>query len=272
MNKLTRNSALIIISSVLLMAIVSLIWTPYDPLQAIPNERFEGSSVRHLMGTDRYGRDVFSQIMVGSRISLLIGVVAVSIAAAVGVPLGIMAGMRRDIWDAIVMRLSDVLLAFPALLMAIIATAMVGSSTTTAMVAIGVASIPSFARVSRASTLRVMSQEFILAAQDAQRSKLYIALWHVLPNILGTAIVQASVAFSLAILAEAGLSFLGLGTPPPQPSWGRMLHSAQSSLVTAPWLAIWPGLAIASTVLGFNLFGDALRDKMDPRHEMSLGA
>ncbi len=268
----TGKAGLFVIACVLAVAIVSLFWTPYDPLHAMPNARLEGSSAQHWMGTDRYGRDVLSQIMVGSRISLLVGMVAVAVAAILGVPLGIAAGMNRGVWDALIMRLSDVLLAFPALLMAIVATAMFGSSTTTAMVAIGIASVPAFARVTRASTMRVMAQDFILAAKDAQRGTFYIAIRHVLPNILGVAIVQASIAFALAILAEAGLSFLGLGTPPPEPSWGRMLQSAQSSLSSAPWLAIWPGAAIALTVLGFNLFGDGLRDQVDPRHETSVRA
>ncbi|AZA08773.1 ABC transporter permease [Corynebacterium pseudopelargi] len=274
MKSLNANAkaGLFVIACVLAVALLSIFWTPYDPLHAIPNERLEGSSAQHWMGTDRYGRDVLSQIMVGSRISLLVGVVAVTVAAVIGVPLGIAAGMNRGVWDAVIMRLSDVLLAFPALLMAIVATAMFGSSTTTAMVAIGIASVPAFARVTRASTMRIMSQDFILAAKDAQRSTFSIAIRHVLPNILGVAIVQASIAFALAILAEAGLSFLGLGTPPPEPSWGRMLQSAQSSLSSAPWLAIWPGAAIALTVLGFNLFGDGLRDQVDPRHETSVRA
>lgn len=258
----------IIVAAVVVMATVSLVWTPYDPVQVFPAERLGGSSLSHLFGTDRYGRDVFSQIMAGSRITLFVGLVAVAIAGLLGTPLGVIAGMRGGWLETFVMRGADLMLAFPALLLAIVSGAVFGASTLSAMVAIGIAGIPGFARVSRAGTLQVMNRDFVQAARSSKISAPVIAVRHVLPNITSILIVQASVAFALAILAEAALSFLGLGTPPPDPSWGRMLQTAQASLGVTPMLAVWPGLAIAVTVLGFNLLGDGLRDAIDPKREV----
>ncbi|QGU05231.1 ABC transporter permease [Corynebacterium comes] len=255
----------IIVGVTVLLALVSLVWTPYDPVHAMPYDRLLGSSPEHLMGTDRYGRDVFSRIMAGAQITLFVGLVAVGISSLIGVPFGILAGMRRSWAETLIMRGADLMLAFPALLLAIITGAVFGPSTLTAMVAIGIAGIPGFARVARAGTLQVMTEDYIASARVSRVPGLIIAGRHVLPNIAGVIIVQASVAFALAILAEAALSFLGLGTSPPDPSWGRMLQSAQASLGSAPQLALWPGLAIAFTVLGFNLLGDGLRDVLDPR-------
>lgn len=255
----------VIVALVVLMAVVSLVWSPYDPVAASPFDRLQPSSPAHLMGTDRFGRDVFSRVLAGSRITLFVGLVAVTISAVAGTILGIWAGMRRGWVETIIMRGADVLLAFPALLLAIVAGAAFGPSTTTAMIAIGIAGIPGFARVARAGTLQVMTQDYVAAARISRVSGPVIAWRHVLPNIAGILVVQATVAFALAILAEAALSFLGLGTAPPEPSWGRMLQSAQPFLASAPHLVVWPGLAIAITVLGFNLLGDGLRDALDPR-------
>lgn len=265
-----RFSATLIVGSVLvglvvLAALVSLFWTPYDPVRAVPSDRLLGSSADHLMGTDRYGRDVFSGILYGARITLFVGLIAVGIALLVGTPLGILAGMRGGITEEVAMRGTDILLAFPALLVAIVFGAVFGAGTVTAMVAIGIGSIPGFARVARSGTLQVMSTEYVLAARASSQSGLRIARRHVLPNIAGMVVVQCSVTFALAVLAEAALSFLGLGTPPPVPSWGRMLQESQQFLGSQPTLAIWPGAAIAVAVLGFNLLGDGLRDRFDPK-------
>lgn len=263
---LSGKIGLTIVAAVVAVAALSLVWTPYDPLQAMPADRLAGSSAEHWLGTDRYGRDTLSRIMAGSRITSLVGVVAVSISAVAGTVLGIVAGMRRGIAETLIMRGADIVLAFPALLLAIVAGAVFGPSTLTAMIAIGIAGIPGFARVARSGTLQVMTQDYIAAARISRVPGPVIAVRHVLPNLAGILVVQASIAFALAILAEAALSFLGLGTPPPEPSWGRMLQSAQASLGSAPQLALWPGAAIAVTVLGFNLLGDGLRDVFDPRH------
>ncbi|MGQ3383468.1 ABC transporter permease [Glutamicibacter sp. TV12E] len=254
-----------LVALVLIAALVSFIWTPYDPVQAVPADRLQGSSAQHLMGTDRYGRDVFSGVLYGARITLLVGLVAVGIALLIGTPLGILAGMRGGMTEEVTMRGADILLAFPALLVAIMFGAVFGASTLTAMLAIGIGSIPGFARVARSGTLQVMSTEYIMAAKAASQSSWRIARRHVLPNIIGMVVVQCSVSFAIAVLAEAALSFLGLGTPPPVPSWGRMLQESQQFLGTYPMLAVWPGVAIAAAVLGFTLLGDGLRDRFDPK-------
>jgi len=233
----------VLVGLVVAAALVSFLWTPYDPVKVDAAHRLLGFSASNLFGTDKFGRDVFSQIMVGARTTLYVGIVAVGIAAVIGTPLGI----------------------FPALLLAIMFGAVFGADTLTAMIAIGIATIPSFARIARAGTLQVMSTEFVLAARAGGRSRLWVAGRHVLPNIGGLLIVQASVSFAIAVLAEAALSFLGFGTRPPTPSWGRMLQESQELLTIHPRLALVPGIAIAVAVLGFNLLGDGLRDRLDPR-------
>ncbi|EMQ99145.1 ABC transporter permease [Paeniglutamicibacter gangotriensis] len=255
----------VLVSLVVLAAVLSFIWTPYNPYEQFFAEKHQGSSLSHLMGTDRLGRDVFSNILYGARITLLVGLVAVGIALLVGTPLGILAGMKRGATEEVTMRFADILLAFPALLMAIMFAAVYGPGTVSAMVAIGIGSIPGFARIARSGTLQVMSTEYVQAARASSQPALRVAWRHVMPNIVGMVVVQSSVTFALAVLAEAALSFLGLGTQPPTASWGRMLQESQQYISINPMLVVWPGLAIAVAVMGFNLLGDGLRDRFDPK-------
>ncbi|GAA4374487.1 ABC transporter permease [Paeniglutamicibacter cryotolerans] len=255
----------VLVGLVAAAAVLSLFWTPFDPVQAFPSERLQGSSPTHLMGTDWLGRDIFSIVLTGAQVTILVGLAAVAIALLVGTPLGILAGMKRGATEEVTMRFADVLLAFPALLVAIVFSAVFGASTMTAMVAIGIGSIPGFARVARAGTLQVMSTEYVQAARASSQPALRVAWRHVMPNIVGMVVVQCSVTFALAVLAEAALSFLGLGTPPPIPSWGRMLQASQNYWGLYPMLAVWPGAAIAAAVMGFNMLGDGLRDRFDPK-------
>jgi peptide/nickel transport system permease protein len=257
----------ILVGLVVLCCLVSFVWTPYDPTLVDASIRLQGPSAEHWLGTDGFGHDVFSMILVGSRTTLLVGIVAVAVAAVIGIPLGIVAGMAGPGVGLWLMRWNDIMQAFPALLLAIIFGAIWGPSTLTAMVALGIGTAPAFARVARSGTLQVMSREYISAARAAGRGRWFTAVRHVLPNIAGVLIVQASVNFAVAVLAEAALSYLGLGTPPPTPSWGRMLQEAQQHVFGDPLLTVWPGCAIALTVLGFNLLGDGLRDLLDPRSE-----
>ena len=254
-----------IVALVAATALLSFFFTPFDPLQVNAPARLQGPGPRHWLGTDNLGRDLLSRILVGARITLLVGVVSVGIAVLIGTPVGIWAGMKRGAVEEITMRGADILLAFPALLLAIMFAAIYGASTVSAMAAIGLASVPGFARVARAGTLQVMNAEYVLAARAAAQRPVRIAVRHVLPNITGMLLIQCSVTFALAVLAEAALSFLGLGTPPPVPSWGRMLQESQQYWGTFPAMAIWPGLAIALAVMGFNLLGDGLRDWLDPK-------
>jgi peptide/nickel transport system permease protein len=257
----------LIVLGVVAMALVSFVWTPYDPTLVDPASRLAKPSPEHLLGTDKFGRDVFSQLLVGARTTLFVGIVAVGVAALIGVPLGILAAMATRWFGEVLMRGTDLLLAFPALLLAIMFSAVYGGSTLVAMIAIGIATVPAFVRLIRSGALQVMRTEYVLAARAAGRSPFAIGVRHVLPNVGSLVIVQASVSFAIAVLAEAALSFLGFGTPPPTPSWGRMLQESQEMLFSAPRLALFPGLAIAVAVLGFNLLGDGLRDYLDPRLE-----
>lgn len=258
-----------IVGTVVATALISFFWTPFDPTQIDAANPLLGVWEKgHVLGTDQFGRDVFSQIMKGSQTALFVGILAVSIAIVIGVPLGGFAAARRGLAEDAVMRTSDVIYAFPPVLLAILLVAALGAGTTPAMIAIGVAYVPIIARVTRGASLSVFQLDFVTAARSYGRSDTYIFLRHVLPNIASVLIVQVTVLFALAILAEAALSFLGIGTQPPIPSWGRSLRDAQTFLRLSPRLAFWPGIAIAFTVLGFNLLGDGLRDALDPRLEV----
>lgn len=258
-----------IVVVVVVTALVSFAWTPFDPAQVAPTDRLLGAGVGgHLLGTDQFGRDLLSQIMVGSQTALFVGVLAVGIAVLVGIPIGGLAAARRGWVEDVVMRVSDVVYAFPPVLLAILLVAAVRPGLSSAMIAIGVAYVPVVARVTRGAALTIFQLDYVQAARAYGRSRTYIFFRHVLPNIASVLIVQITVLFALAILAEAALSFLGIGAQPPRPSWGRSLRDAQTYLPLAPRLAVWPGLAIAFTVLGFNLLGDGFRDAIDPRLEI----
>jgi peptide/nickel transport system permease protein len=247
------------------VALLSLVWTPYPVAEIDIAGRLQAPSAVHWLGTDPFGRDVLSMLIVGSRNSFAVGFVAVGIGLTGGVALGTFAAARGGLVDEAVMRLADFTFAFPAVLSAIMLTAWLGPGAVNAIVAIGIFNIPVFARLSRGAALQVWSRDFILAARAAGKGTLAISNEHVLPNIAGPLMVQATIQFALAILAEAGLAYLGLGTQPPNPSWGRMLNEAQTFMHLAPRLAIFPGTAIAIAVLAFNLLGDGLRDIIDPR-------
>ena len=255
----------VLVALLLATALLSFIWTPYSPTDLdIPN-KLGPPSAAHWLGTDSLGRDIVTLLIAGARNSIAVGLIAVGIGMLFGVALGLLAAARRGWVEELVMRLADFTFAFPALLSAIMLTAIYGPGLYTSIVAIGIFNIPVFARITRASTLVVRSREFVTAARALGKGEWRITIEHVLPNIAAILIVQATIQFALAILAEAALSYLGLGTQPPTPSWGRMLNEAQQQLFQAPQLAVYPGVAIALTVLGLNLLGDGLRDHFDPR-------
>ena len=255
----------LLVALVIVAALASVVWTPSDPSHVEVSARLKGPTAAYLLGTDQLGRDELSRIMAGARNTLLIGIVTVLIAIGIGVPLGGMAALYRGRLEDATMRFSDVLLAFPAILLAIMFAAVFQPSTVTAMAAIGIALVPVFARVVRAAGLQVMQQDYVTVTRTYGAGNGWIFVRHLLPNVSSVLIVQATVAFAVAILAEAALSYLGLGTPPPTPSWGRMLSESQTFLDQAPLLALWPGVSIALAVLGFNLLGDGLRDLLDPK-------
>ena len=247
------------------MALLSLVWTPYPVAEIDIPGKLQPPSAAHWLGTDSLGRDIASQLLVGAQNSIVVGVIAVGIGLGFGVLLGCIASARRSWVEELIMRGSDFAFAFPALLLAIMLTAIYGPGLVMSIVAIGIFNIPVFARITRGSANAVWAREFVLAARTAGKGPVRITLDHVLPNIASVLIVQATISFATAILAEAALSYLGLGTQPPQPSWGRMLNEAQTLMFQAPLLAVYPGVAIVLSVLGLNLLGDGLRDLMDPK-------
>lgn len=247
-------------------ALLSLVWTPYDTQILTISQRLQTPSAAHWLGTDQLGRDLLSMVMEGARTSIAVAVLAVGIGMGLGIPLGLLAAaMRGSLIDELVMRSNDLVFAFPSLVIAILITAVFGAGAVNAIIAIGIFNIPVFARLSRGAALSIWARDFILAARVAGKSDARISVEHILPNIASLMIVQGTIQFSLGILAEAALSYIGLGAQPPVASWGRMLADAQTLASLAPHVALVPGLAIVFTVLGLNLLGDGLRDLLDPR-------
>lgn len=247
------------------MALLSLVWSPYPPAEIDIPAKLQAPSWAHWLGTDSLGRDIASQILVGAQNSIVVGVIAVGIGLLMGVALGCAAAAQRGWAEEVIMRAADFTFAFPALLSAIMLTAIYGPGLVMSIVAIGIFNIPVFARITRGAANAVWAREFVMAARTSGKGGWRITFDHVLPNIASVLIVQATISFATAILAEAALSYLGLGTQPPQPSWGRMLNEAQSQLFQSPLLAVYPGVAIMLSVLGLNLLGDGLRDLWDPK-------
>ena len=249
------------------LALVSFVYTPHDVTGVdIANKLKKPLTPGYPLGTDHFGRDILSMIMVGARTSIAVALVAVGIGITLGVPLGLAAAANRgSLLDEVIMRGNDLIFAFPSLVIAILITAVFGPSALNAIIAIGIINTPVFARVARGAALSLWKRDFLLAARVAGKGATRISVEHILPNITNLLIVQGTIQFSLGILAEAGLSYVGLGAQPPTPSWGRMLAESQTMISFAPHLAIFPGMAIVLTVLGLNLMGDGLRDMLDPR-------
>jgi peptide/nickel transport system permease protein len=256
---------LIVIAIFVALALFAPLIAPYDPIATSWTLVRKAPSTLHWFGTDDLGRDVLTRVIYGTRASLLAGVISVAIALAVGVPLGLLSGYRGGFIDALISRMTDAMLACPSLILAIAFAAFLGPSLGNAMIAIGITATPIFVRLTRAQTMNVKVEDYVEAARAIGNPRWRIALFHILPNILPALLVQATLSIATAIIAEAALSFLGLGQQPPAPSWGSMLNAAQRFLTTAPWMAIWPGLAIFLVVLSLNLVGDGLRDALDPR-------
>jgi peptide/nickel transport system permease protein len=258
-------AGLIVLSIFLLLAICAPLIAPFDPIATSWSLVRKPPSALHWFGTDELGRDVLARVIYGTRASLLAGVISVSIALSVGVPLGLISGYRGGFIDALISRITDAMLACPFLILAIALAAFLGPSLGNAMIAIGVTATPIFIRLTRGQVMSVKVEDYVEAARAMGNPRWRIALFHILPNIMPALLVQATLSVAAAIIAEAALSFLGLGQQPPSPSWGSMLNAAQRFLTNAPWMAIWPGLAIFLVVLSLNLVGDGLRDALDPR-------
>jgi len=256
---------LVLTGTMIVLALVSLVWTPHSPTEIVIADRLKLPSPGHWLGTDQFGRDILSMIMAGARTSIVVGLIAVSLGAAVGISLGLWAAARRGWTEDVIMRLSDLNLAFPVILIAILLTAGWGPGITNAILALGIYNISVFARQVRGAGIAMWEREFVLAARAAGKGNLAITIEHILPNIISIIVVQATISFAIAILAEAALSYLGVGSQPPNPSWGRMLSESQNYIFLTPIIAVWPGLAIVLSVLGLNLIGDGLRDLVDPR-------
>jgi peptide/nickel transport system permease protein len=255
---------LLVIALFVLLALCAPLVAPYDPTAQSWTSVRKAPSLAHWFGTDDVGRDVLSRVIYGARASLAAGCISIALALAIGVPLGLIAGYAGGLADALLSRMTDAMLAIPFLILAIALAAFLGPSLGNAMIAIGITTTPIFVRLTRGQVMAVKVEDFVEAARAVGNPRWRIALVHILPNILPALLVQATLSVAAAIIAEAALSFLGLGQQPPAPSWGSMLNSAQRFLVSAPWMAVWPGVAIFLTVLSFNLVGDGLRDALDP--------
>jgi peptide/nickel transport system permease protein len=254
----------VIVFLLIVVALLSAQIAPYDPVRQ-NSPRLLSPSLEHLMGTDDLGRDLFSRIVFGTRVSLYVGLISVVIALTVGTTLGVLAGYFGARAEAFLMRLTDIMLAFPGLVLALLVAGLLGPNVTNTMIAVGIINIPTYARVARGSVLGILAQDYILASHAVGGSHLYIIRKHILPNIMVPLIVLVTISLSTAILAESSLSFLGLGIQPPNPSWGSMLSNARNFMELNYWVAIFPGAAIMLAVLAFNFLGDGLRDVLDPR-------
>lgn len=246
-------------------ALLSLVWTPHSPTEIVVSQKFKPPSWEHWLGTDQFGRDILSALMAGAQTSIIVGLIAVGIGVCLGVALGLLAAARGGWLEELVMRLNDLTFAFPVILIAILITAGWGPGIVNAIVALGIYNVPVFARLVRGAATAIWAREFVLAARAAGKGSFRITVEHILPNVTSVIIVQATISFAIAILAEAALSYLGVGSQPPTPSWGRMLSESQGFLFFAPQLGFWPGGVIVLSVLGLNLMGDGLRDLLDPR-------